>query len=192
MKFEDACKHIFQKLENELPRHLSYHSVEHINDVRDAAERIGKAENITDHERLLLLTAACYHDAGFIKGAKEHEMESCRIASEALPQFGYSETDIATINGMIMATKIPQSPNNHLEQILADADLDYLGRDDFFTIGEKLFNELSMFGFINSENEWNKLQERFLTAHHYFTETAIATRQQQKEEHLQTIKAKIH
>ena len=55
------------------------------------------------------------------------------------------------ICGMIMATKIPQSPKNYLEQILCDADLDYLGRDDFYDIGGTLFKELKTYNVLDTE-----------------------------------------
>lgn len=191
MRFKQAGKYIIGKLSRELPPHLSYHSVEHTQDVYTAAEAIGRQEGIGPHQMKLLLTAAWYHDAGFLNGAKEHEEESCRIAEETLPGFGYTAADIETICGLIRATKIPQSPQNHLEEILADADLDYLGRDDFFTIGEKLFNELSVLGIIHSDEEWNRLQVRFLENHHYFTRSAINSRQETKEQHLQQVKDKL-
>ena len=101
-------------------------------------------------------------------------------------------SEIQKIKGMIMATKIPQSPANHLEEIMADADLDYLGRDDFFTIGNKLFEELTMFGIVNSERDWNLLQEKFLESHHFFTQTSIQTRNQKKNENLEIIKSKLN
>lgn len=191
MQFAEAGKFIMQKLKKELPKHLSYHSVEHIQDVCEAAKRIGKQENISDYEMKLLITAVWYHDSGFLKGAQAHEEESCRIAQESLPKFGYTQEEINRICNMIMATKIPQMPKNHLEEILADADLDYLGRDDFFTIGNKLYTELCVFGFLHTEEEWNRLQVRFLESHHYFTPTAISLRKDKKEEHLQMVKAKL-
>ncbi len=191
MQFENAGKFILNKLGKELPQHLSYHSVEHIHDVYTAAEKLGKQENISDYEMKLLLTAAWFHDSGFLKGAKDHEEESCRITRQTLPDYGYTEEEIERICGMIMATRIPQSPKNHLEEILADADLDYLGRDDFFTIGDKLFAELSIFGFLKTTDEWNRLQVRFLESHHYFTPTAIQQKQAIKEAHLALVKSKI-
>lgn len=191
MQFARAGKFILSKLGKELPEHLSYHSVEHIKDVYDAAEKIGRQENISPYEMKLLLTAAWYHDSGFLKGAKDHEEESCRIARQYLPDYNYNDEEIDKICSMIMATKIPQSPTSHLAEILADADLDYLGRDDFFTIGNKLFTELSIFGFLSTEDEWNRLQVRFLESHHYFTKTAIKWRQQSKATHLQLVKSKI-
>ena len=191
MQFARAGKFILNKLGKELPKHLSYHSVEHIKDVYDAAEKIGKQENISPYEMKLLLTAAWYHDSGFLKGAKDHEEESCRIARLYLPDYNYTSDEIEQICRMIMATKIPQSPANHLSEILADADLDYLGRDDFFIIGNKLFTELSIFGFLNTEDEWTRLQVRFLESHHYFTKTAVKLRKQSKAAHLQLVKSKI-
>lgn len=191
MQFKRAGKFIMDKLAKELPEHLSYHSVEHTKDVYDAAEKLGKEEKVSSYDIKLLLTAAWYHDAGFLRGAKDHEEESCSIAKRTLPDYGYNPEEIDRICGMIMATKIPQMPKNHLEEILADADLDYLGRDDFFLIGDKLFSELSVFGFINSEEEWNRLQVRFLESHHYFTKTALISRKDKKQENLEQIKAKL-
>src|SRR5690606_41792165 len=91
---------------------------------------------------------------------------------------------IKKICGMIMATKVPQQPQNHLEEIICDADLDYLGREDFFIIGDKLFAELSMYGILSTEEEWNSLQVRFLEAHNYFNKTAIKNRQKKKDKYL--------
>lgn len=179
------------KLSHELPGYLYYHSAEHVQDVYEAAEMLAKHEGISVYETKLLLTAARYHDAGFLKGSQDHEEESCRIAQANLPGYGYHEEEISRICGMIMATKLPQTPKNHLEEILADADLDYLGRDDFFTIGNKLFQELSGFGVISTEEDWNKLQVRFLESHHYFTPTAIQLRQEKKQAHLALIKEKL-
>ena len=84
-----------------------------------------------------------------------------------------------------MATKIPQSPKNHLEEILADADLDYLGRDDFEKISERLFQELAL----NDRNEWNKIQISFFEKHNYFTDSAKRMRNEKKQENLEKIKA---
>ncbi|MEI8280005.1 MAG: HD domain-containing protein [Bacteroidota bacterium] len=188
MKFEQAREFILEKLKRELPEHLTYHSTEHIKDVYAAAETIADYEGISGDDRLLLLTAVLFHDSGFIIQQKEHESISCDIARECLPDFEYTNEQISTICGMIMATRLPQLPKNLLEQIMCDSDLDYLGRDDFFTIGNKLFNELKVYGIIHNQDEWNNLQIRFLQNHQYFTHTAIRLRKEKKEAHLQLLK----
>ncbi|RYD92200.1 MAG: HD domain-containing protein [Sphingobacteriales bacterium] len=191
MQFEEAGQFIMHKLATELPDNLTYHCTDHTIDVYNAAQAIAKSEGVDGHDLQLLLTAAWFHDAGFIISATNHEEGSCGIARHFLPAFGYTNTDIESICGMIMATRIPQSPANLLEQIIADADLDYLGRDDFFMIGDKLYEELTIAGVVANETDWNNLQVRFLQSHHYFTQTAIASRQAKKEQHLQQIKAKL-
>ena len=49
-----------------------------------------------------------------------------------------------------MATEIPQNPKTHLEMIMCDADLDYLGRYDFETISNNLYTEFLDFGFVRA------------------------------------------
>jgi uncharacterized protein len=188
MQFEAAKDFILSKQKSELPSHLFYHSITHINDVYSAAEQIAKGEGIDGEELLLLLTAVVFHDSGFLVQQKDHEMISAEMARTILPDFGYNANQIEVVCGMILATKVPQKPNNHLEQIICDADLDYLGRDDFYTIGNKLFTELSLYGIIRTEEEWNHLQVKFLENHSYFTKTAIQLRQAGKDAHLNEIK----
>jgi len=189
MEFEKVKDFILTKLRDELPANLTYHSLEHIKDVYNAAELLGKLEGVTGEDLTLLLTAVLFHDSGFLVQQRDHELNSCKLAENYLPNYGYTSSQIEKICGMIMATSIPQSPKNNLEKIICDADLDYLGRDDFFTIGNKLYDELCMYGILSSENEWNKLQVRFLENHQYFTQSAITLRQAKKDEHLNYVKS---
>jgi predicted metal-dependent HD superfamily phosphohydrolase len=191
MEFEKVKKFIVAKLKKELTKNLTYHSLGHIKDVYSAAENLAEIENVKGEDLTLLLTAVLFHDSGFLISQKEHERLSCEIAQKHLPDYGYTPAQITRICGMIMATQIPQTPHNELEKIICDADLDYLGRDDFFTIGNKLFDELCMYGIIDSENEWNKLQVRFLEKHHYFTNAAKMLRKAKKAENLLIVKSKI-
>jgi len=192
MQFKKAVDFILDKLAKELPAHLTYHNVAHTRDVYRAAEQIGKQEGIAAADIKLLLTAVAYHDAGFLKQAHGHEDESCRVAEATLPGFGYSAAQIDTIKGIIMATHIPQQPQTHLEEIIADADLDYLGRDDFFTIGETLRKEFLTAGAIKTEDDWNRLQVKFMEGHHYFTKASANLRQAKKEQNLKQVKAKLN
>lgn len=192
MNLSLARDYIFNRLEKELHHNLSYHSLNHVLDVEQAANHLADEEKITPHERELLLTAVAYHDSGFIYQTTKHEERGCEIVREVLPQFDYTEAEIDTICGMIMATKIPQTPKNKLEEIICDADLDYLGRDDFWEIGNRLYQELSVYGILSSEQEWNKLQIRFLESHHFFTPAAIQLREHTKQLHLEKIRSIVN
>lgn len=110
MRLKDAGDHIINQLTNQLPAHLYYHNVSHTLDVYESAGRLATGENITGDELTLLLTAAYYHDSGFLIKMTGHEAESCRIARETLPAFDYTNKEIEEISEMIMATQLPQSP----------------------------------------------------------------------------------
>ncbi|MFZ4797988.1 MAG: phosphohydrolase [Bacteroidia bacterium] len=187
MKVTEANNYILEKLTKELDSNLHYHSIHHIKDVLRSSIQLANLENIGEYEQKLISTAVCYHDSGFLYQYKDHEERSCIIAREDLPGFGFNQQDIDIICGMIMATKIPQSPHNLLEQIVCDADLDYLGRDDFWTIGANLYKELNIIGVLQNEEQWNKLQLNFLTNHQFFTNSAKNLREQAKLAHLDKI-----
>lgn len=192
MQVTDAVKHILEKLKSDLPDYLHYHSVTHIKDVTKQSIRIAKSEGIHNQEDLdLLETASIYHDCGFLSTYANHEEKGCEIAREILPQYGYTDKQIAVIEGLIMATKVPQKPKTKLEKILCDADLDYLGRDDFFIIGNYLYEELLHVGIVRDQLSWNNLQAKFLKEHHYFTQTNIKDREPLKQEHLKNVLHKI-
>ena len=88
---------------------------------------------------------------------------------------------------MINSTEIPQSPETHLEMIIADADLDYIGRDDIFLIGQRLQYEWLKIGKISTLKEWHEKQLNFLKKHTYFTKSAKKLREKKKQENIQEI-----
>ncbi len=181
--------YILHELRSRLSGALCYHAPAHTLDVAEAVDRIARAEGVCDAESLALLrTAALFHDAGFLTRYQGHEAEGSRMVAEVLPRFGYSTSQIEQIQGMIAATKIPQNPKNKLEEIICDADLDYLGRPDFEPIADLLYRELLAQGSVTSRAAWDRIQIDFLTKHHYRTATALATRQAAKQEHLHQLR----
>src|SRR4030095_862346 len=186
--FKSIKQPILSRLENELDPRLGYHNLSHTLDVVEQAEVIAKQEKIKDkHDLLLLKTAAVFHDSGFLLVYKNHEEKSREIAAEALKNI-FSEEDIKKICGMIMATKIPQTPYTLLEQIICDADLDYLGRNDFEPISRHLYKEFITFKIIPEDAIWDHIQINFFEMHHYFTRTSISKRNGEKLKHLNILK----
>lgn len=188
MNFHAAKAFILDKLERELSHQLYYHGVHHTLDVLYTIEELCYLEKVSPYEELLLKTAALFHDSGFIVSNKEHERLSCQIARENLPGYGYTAVEIERICGMIMATRIPQSPKDYLETIICDADLDYLGRDDFYDIGSTLFEELKAYDILHSEEAWNRVQVSFLEKHAFFTQTNRKRRAPKKQRYLEELR----
>ncbi len=188
--FTGAEKYIVEMLENKMPHH-HYHNIDHVYDVLAATQVIGEREELSGEERSLLRLAALLHDSGFIYSPKNHEARGAELAREILPAYGLSVDQINIICGMIIATKIPQTPTTTLDKILCDADLDYLGRDDFYEIGGRLLLELKEAGVVETEREWNLVQKTFLESHRYHTSFSKENREEKKHQHLQEISAKF-
>ena len=189
MDFEGAKQFILDKLRKELKPTLYYHDISHTLDVYDSVKRIASLEKVNSTDLLLLKTAALFHDSGMLRTYTGHEEASCEIANKYLPGFGYSPEAIKLINKMIIATKLPQNASGHLEQIICDGDLDYLGRDDFFMISHRLKLEWNLQNFNPTTlREWYKLQINFLGNHKFFTKSAIQTREERKQKNLNEIK----
>jgi predicted metal-dependent HD superfamily phosphohydrolase len=188
--YNSVYHHIVAKLQQELPSRFTYHSLYHTMDVLEQCGVIATHEGVKSEEDLFLLKiAALFHDTGFIYSYTGHEARSCELCRQELAPLGFSEEQFKKICGMIMATKIPQSPKNLLEEIICDADLDYLGRDDFDIISNNLFNEFSSVGFVTDYDDWMRKQISFLETHRYFTRYANETRNPKKAEQLEKIKS---
>ena len=189
---EGAIAYALNRLATELPSHYTYHNLAHTQDgVLPAAVRLAQASGVAQAEIDLLRVAAAFHDIGFIHRAQGHEISSSRIAAQVLPGFGFEAEAIDAILGMILATRLPQSPRTPLEEILADADLDSLGRAEFYARSLDLRQELLALGQEIDEAAWRADQLAFLRGHRYFTPAAKSIGAAGKALNLQLLEEKL-
>jgi len=180
--FKELKTNLLAKLKGLNPN-LTYHSVEHTLDVIEQSGRIASEEGVTNERDLLLLqVAALYHDSGFLETYSHHEIKSCDIFLIDAMDLEFTEKEKAIIQGLIMSTKIPQQPKTHMERIICDADLDYLGRSDFFKIGDSLRKEFIYYKIVPNDEEWEKLQLKFLENHKYHTGASQRQREPIKQQ----------
>jgi len=192
INYRNAEKYIVKRLSGDLPKGLYYHGIHHTMDVCESVERIALWEGVQGEDLYLLKTAALFHDAGFIHSYESNEPIGANLAKEMLPNFGYTEEQIAQVIELIEATKIPQNPSNHLEEIMCDSDLDYLGRNDFYPIAETLRRELMEFGKLEDDpKKWIEMNIGFLGAHKYFTESSRKRRGPEKRKRIEELKQKL-
>lgn len=177
---------------------LYYHGVHHtFEDVLPAVDRICDGEGVVASDRELLLAAAIFHDAGFLERYNGNESIGARMAAEALPDAGFSSPEIERVLDLILATELReidgvmlQVPGaDNLKRILCDADLDNLGRDDFFQVSDNLRRELEERGRKMTDLDWYSRQVLFVSQHRWFTETQRRERQPRKEENLQRLRS---
>lgn len=187
--FIGARDYIVEKLSGSLPPDLYYHGIHHtVTDVISAVRKHALAANINGDELLLLETAAYYHDCGYLKQYYFNEPIAVKITADVLPGFGYSSGQIETVGRIIMATQLPQKPTGFLDEIMCDADLDSLGRDDFFITSHCLRLELAAYGQPTNIHEWYEKQLAFLQSHTYFTEIAREARDAGKKRNIEEIR----
>ncbi len=184
--YPKVCHKILAELKQKLPAHLTYHRYEHTIDVANVCNHYIEYYMIADHIAELIRIAAVSHDYGYLFSPKEHEERSIVEVRPFLAD--YSDTQIALIDGMIRATKVPQQPQNLYEEIIADADLDYLGRDDYGELSEGLREEFLHFGVIKNDRDWLEIQIKFLENHKFHTDWAKAHRSDAKQRVLQRLR----
>lgn len=186
--YPKVCFRILKDLEANLPGYVTYHRLEHTLDVANVCNHYIEHYLISDKIAPLIRIAAIGHDYGYLYGPKEHEERSIEALRPMLePE--YSPEQIELIAGMIRATKVPQEPKNLYEEILADADLDYLGRGDYATLSEWLHEEFVHFGVVSNERQWLEVQIKFLEKHHYHTDWALKHRAANKARVLDELRA---
>ena len=172
-------------LDKKVNKLFVYHTLDHTSEVLRCAETIANQYNISDDDKFALMLAVWFHDTGYSEGVPMgHEEKSQSIAEEFLTQHKVEDQIINKVKNCIMATKMPQTPTNDIQRIICDADLDYLGRDDFFEIGDTLRREFLHYKIVSDNNTWEKLQLKFLQNHKYHTKASQKQREPFKQQNL--------
>lgn len=174
----------FEILRTQLPKELYYHGINHTLNVLKTCNNYIKREEVEKRNAKLLRIGVILHDIGFTVSKVEHEKTGKDLALDLMRAFEFSHMDIRIVQGLILATRIPQSPKNKLEKIICDCDLDYLGRSDFYPISDQLYKELKTGALVQTKSDWNKIQIKFLQNHRYHTDFAIKNRQPEKEKRI--------
>ena len=160
-----------QKLLSEkLPKEYVYHSLQHTIDVAAAVREIGENCDLSELDLETVEMAAWLHDIGYVISKDDHEEKSIELATEFLKDRNVDPRRIEKINGCIRATRMPQSPNNLLEEIICDADLIHLATDKYSETAEKLKEEMEFTkDLILTDKEWMEMNLQFFGEQEYFT-----------------------
>lgn len=171
MNYQGAAAFALKHLQQKLPAKLPYHDVDHTRSVVvPAAARLAAAHELPENETLLVLTAAWFHDTGFTVRYEDNEKFGAQLAAEVLPGFGYTPAQVQRVQALIMATQVSHKPQDTGEAIMADADLDMLGRSDFLISADNLRQEERDWrNTVYTDAEWYTFEMRFLTHHRYHT-----------------------
>jgi len=185
--FSHIYKSSIKILNRKLPEYIVYHSVEHTKLVLENVKLICHHEGVNDNDLFILKIAALYHDMGYIINNINHEELSCNIASNNLQKYGFDQQAVKQICDIIMATKVPQKPSGKLAAILADADLLYLGTNDFLRLSNKLYQEILHYQPDLSVDKWNEIQYDFISKHRFHTKFCKDNFEEKKNNNLRNL-----
>lgn len=188
--YPEVCFRILEDLKKNLPGHITYHRLDHTIDVANVCNHYIDYYMISEKIAPLMRIAAIAHDYGYIYEPKGHEERSIEALRPML-NGDYSEEEIEMIAGMIRATKVPQAPKNLYEEILADSDLDYLGRGDYNQLSQWLYEEFIHFGVVNGDEQWLQVQIKFLESHRFHTDWARQERTANKNRVLEKLRQQL-
>jgi len=188
--------YIRELFRDELPDGIKYHDADHTlhptKGVVASANRIAISENISEHNRELLITAAYFHDTGYIREYKKNEPIAARMAGRILKLIGYKPNEVVKIQKMILSTDLESEPESHVEKILCDADLDHFGRKDFFKLDGGLREEWREKGMdVSDEVKWYKGTLEILKKHQYYTESQKKLREKEKQKNIKRLLKKL-
>lgn len=189
---EKVKAHVIKLLSEELSTDITYHSINHTQDVVRAANEIAEKQEFSEEEIEVLNIAAWFHDVGYTKGSQNHEDRSAEIALEYLEERSYPKEKIEQVKGCILATKMPQKPKNALQKTICDADLMHLASEDYFKKADLLHNEIEKTKLCKiPESEWLKMNQEFLMGHCFFTEYAQKTYHSAVKENLRKVRERL-
>ena len=195
-RLKKVDQYIRSLFRDELPDGIKYHDADHTlhptKGVVAAANRIAISENISEHDRELLIAAAYFHDTGYIREYDKNEPIAARMAGRILKLIGYKPKEIEMIQKMILATDLAREPKTHVEKILCDADLDHLGREDFFTMDGKLREGRRIRGLdVSDDEKWYKGTLEILKSHQFYTESQKKLREKEKQKNIRQLLNKL-
>jgi predicted metal-dependent HD superfamily phosphohydrolase len=169
---DQVKKFVVAFYKNHHDERFTYHNLEHTEDVVKAAIQICGHYQLDDKDYFTVITAAWFHDIGY-RGddMSNHEEKSALIAADFLKDLRLPEEVLNNITTCILATKMPQSPDNILESIVCDADLFHFGTDDFLNKSRLLRREMNnLYNTKINKKDWRQKTLRIMTEHEYHTD----------------------
>lgn len=164
---------------------LLYHNLSHTEHVVKHAEEIAAHYKLTGDELLAVQLSAWFHDVGYVSGPENHEVKSASLAAEFLRSHHVPQSIIDSVQGCILATRMPQKPETLLQKIVCDADLYHLGSEAFADRSKLMRQEAQLLsGKKIKKEKWRSKTLELLVQHQFHTDYCRARLEEQKQRNL--------
>jgi len=179
---------VIQYYSDNYDERFAYHDLGHVLQVHDAVLKLVQGAGLDSAAVRQLQIAALFHDVGYSLNPEKHELIGADICADYLYSIFETEETIDRVCSLILATFYPRQPLTLAEEIIRDADLSYLGSDDFWVGSAKLRNEWSATkGLEFSDREWLRLNATFLLGHKFYSKNALTYLGPLKQKNLQAV-----
>lgn len=186
---ESSKKYVIELLTKKLDPNYLYHNLRHTQRVVKSTKELSNACALSQQEMEVLEVAAWFHDTGYTVETKNHESNSCIIATNFLEKEGYDADLVTSVNQYIMATEKDASPSSLGEKIIRDADASHFAQSSYLETSELLREELKLLNIAEySYKEWVDINIQMLgNQHRYYTDYAKENWQEKKDNNLKRL-----
>lgn len=189
---KSASEFVSKLLKENLPSEFTYHNLIHACDVFDAVTELGKNSGLPDEELEIIQVAAWFHDTGFIKCCLDHENKSIEIADEFLKNIRCPDKKIDRITEIIIMTEMTNIPLSLSDKIIKDADILYIGKEDFYSKCLSLKSELESIDHKKfTESEWLYSSLNFINGTLFFTNYAKSKYEKKRQKNISRLNEMI-
>lgn len=181
--------HVERFIQERVDKRFVYHNFQHTCAVVEAAEELAEHYELSERDQLIVAIAAWFHDTGYAEGWEEHELRGADYAEDFLREREVADEQlILAVRGAIMATRMPQEPNNLVEEIVGDADLSHLGDLSYWDRCGRVRQEFALTrDIIMSDQEWIDFELNFMLNHEFHTEAAREVFGERKSKHVKQL-----
>jgi len=178
-----AKKYVEELLSKLKEKWYEYHNLEHTLSVYKRVSYLAIQEWLDEELQEIIQLSALFHDTWFIKQYDNNEPIWANIAEKWLKQQNYPEDKIDIVKNTILATILWKDPQNKLEKIIKDSDLDNLWRDDCFLLWEALRKELWYIKKVSfTDKERFKIIAKLILPFEFYTDTQKKERDKKLKE----------
>ncbi|NEU07907.1 phosphohydrolase [Flavihumibacter sp. R14] len=194
---------IYQKALNQIKDLIQQHFSDHLNpnriyhNLQDTETVVARTLQIASDYKLdskslfIIQAAAWFHEAGYADDPAHAEKKSARLAERLLTEISVNEEVIKSIRNCILASTLPQKPQNLLEEIVCDAVMSYLGSEDFSERSKLMRKEHTLLtGKKISKDEWKRRNMELLQNHRFKTEYGKQLFENQQRQNLERLLGK--
>lgn len=172
LRLRDLEEEYLRIMEDELPAALCFHNHKYCVDLLTRCELLASSEQLSEEERLAVLTAALFDCYSYIRGYGEREGYIDQLSREVFIKDKYTEKQAKDICDLLKTPLFPPTADSLPGMVLSDARLAFIGKPGLKETAEKLYEEMSSYGMVSSKEDFVKNMVRQLHKFEFYTLTA--------------------